>query len=456
MSTTMRDLPGPFEFSCSNRELSEGVAWAKKMALSYVRDQGDKVGPWIESALPGRDAFCMRDVSHMSAGAHVLGLERFIYNMMHKFTASIAESRDWTAFWEINKDDEPAPVDYTDDDDFWFNLPANFDVLQCCWKAYQLSNNEMYVKFPTFRWFYDRTINEFVETWDRNGDGLVEGPMGIVDIARRGIPSYEEATSGFIGAFDLLVWQHDAFLDYADMMDYLEEPEKAVSVRKSAAQLRTDYETRWWDSDSNFFFEVIMADGQATHAPIKMARRFPRGYVPTEEMVRKALSWPDACVEARSYYPEECFRYDLCDVGVKRLCELVDPTESRRGYPEVSYAVVGSTAEGLMGLAIRSELNHIRTLSRLGSSIKWAEADGVAVPEGTINIRHEGTQRTVFVNHSDRVWEWQPSFYGSHEVICVDSSPSKHAPNRWVTEGGKVVTSTLVQVKPGESVEAVI
>ena len=47
--------------------------WAKRQALAYAFDD-DPVGPWYEAALPGREAFCMRDVSHQATGAHALGL----------------------------------------------------------------------------------------------------------------------------------------------------------------------------------------------------------------------------------------------------------------------------------------------------------------------------------------------------------------------------------------------
>ena len=54
-------------------DLVAGFEWAKDVSLRYVR-QGDPVGPWYEAALPGRDAFCMRDVSHQVDGSLALGL----------------------------------------------------------------------------------------------------------------------------------------------------------------------------------------------------------------------------------------------------------------------------------------------------------------------------------------------------------------------------------------------
>jgi hypothetical protein len=119
--------------------LSEAFSWAKAQALDETFPEsahGDPVGDWYEAALPSRFAFCMRDVSHQSTGAQVLGLGAFNRNMLRKFARGIAPSRDFCSFWEIDKWDRPAPVDYKNDGDFWYNLTANFDVLDACWRHY--------------------------------------------------------------------------------------------------------------------------------------------------------------------------------------------------------------------------------------------------------------------------------------------------------------------------------
>lgn len=48
--------------------LNQVLEWAKEQALAYAFED-DPVGLWYEAALPGREAFCMRDVSHQSMGA---------------------------------------------------------------------------------------------------------------------------------------------------------------------------------------------------------------------------------------------------------------------------------------------------------------------------------------------------------------------------------------------------
>src|SRR5258708_3043401 len=60
---------GQVVFHSSDTALENAFAWAKAMALHYRAGPGDPVGPWYESALPPRDAFCIRDVSHQCIGA---------------------------------------------------------------------------------------------------------------------------------------------------------------------------------------------------------------------------------------------------------------------------------------------------------------------------------------------------------------------------------------------------
>jgi hypothetical protein len=123
----------PVVLESSDRRLAAGFDWAKRQALESVH-RGDPVGDWYEASLPGRNAFCMRDVSHQSTGAQVLGLGAVTRNMLHGFAENIAASRDWRSHWEIDRLNRPAPVDYSNDRDFWYNLPANFDIPHCCFR----------------------------------------------------------------------------------------------------------------------------------------------------------------------------------------------------------------------------------------------------------------------------------------------------------------------------------
>ena len=104
-------------FKTSDPRLAAAFEWARSQALAYAF-HGDPVGDWYEAALPGRRAFCMRDTAHQAMGAHMLGLAGSTHNMLYKFAENISESKDWCSYWEINRDNRPAPVDYLNDAHF--------------------------------------------------------------------------------------------------------------------------------------------------------------------------------------------------------------------------------------------------------------------------------------------------------------------------------------------------
>jgi hypothetical protein len=64
--------------------------WAQKTSNGYVGDDNDPVGPWYEAALPQREAFCIRDVSHQCIGAEILWQGKQNLNMFRKFVENIS------------------------------------------------------------------------------------------------------------------------------------------------------------------------------------------------------------------------------------------------------------------------------------------------------------------------------------------------------------------------------
>src|ERR1700687_57473 len=140
-------------FNSSDTSLENVCVWAKAMALHYKSGSGDAVGPWYESALPPRYAFCMRDVSHQCIGAEILGMHSENKNMFTKFAQHISASKDWCSYWEIDKYDRPSPADYRSDREFWNNLNANFDFIDASWRSYLWTGDSIYIKDSAFLYF---------------------------------------------------------------------------------------------------------------------------------------------------------------------------------------------------------------------------------------------------------------------------------------------------------------
>jgi hypothetical protein len=161
-ATSSQCQDGKISFTSDDQALVKGFDWAKQQAMAYVNRGNDPVGHWYEAALPDRSAFCMRDVAHQLVGAQMLGLADITKNLLTKFVSAIAESRDWCGYWEIDKRNRPAPVAYKSDQDFWCNLPANFDILDACLRADAWTGDTAYLKDPAFINFYEKSLKEYV------------------------------------------------------------------------------------------------------------------------------------------------------------------------------------------------------------------------------------------------------------------------------------------------------
>src|SRR5579859_4398391 len=94
LASTPSGASSPLLLKTSDAAIQQAFDWAKTQALAYVEPRGDPVGDWYEAALPGRHAFCMRDVSHQTMGAYALGLAPQNRNMLRHFAESISDSKD--------------------------------------------------------------------------------------------------------------------------------------------------------------------------------------------------------------------------------------------------------------------------------------------------------------------------------------------------------------------------
>ena len=438
---------GSVTFQSSDAALVRGFEWAKKQALAYVFP-GDPVGDWYEASLPGRQAFCMRDVSHQSTGAQVLGLAAFTRNMLRHFAASVADSRDWCSYWEIDRNGRPAAVDYKNDKDFWFNLPANFDVLNCCWRQYLWTGDSAYTTDPVFLNFYDRTVRDYVQRWDKDGDGV---PESYKEYGRRGIGSYDEDLEFhvLIGA-DLVAAQVAAYSAYAGLAELRGQGGAAAEYRAKADMLRTWFNEKWWDPDRKAFYRGIKQDRTFLMRHDEAVPYLWFDVVEPGPKTESALSAMNARnVEVRSYYPEIAYRYERCDLGRAKLLEMMDPALPRREYPEVSYAVLGAMAEGLMGIRPDARSRTVETFPRLTKETEWAVLGRLPVLENEIAVRHTRRTETTFMNQSGLAVTWRAAFPGDHATLLVDGRPerAKSADRR----DGTSASYVILAVSPGQS-----
>ena len=303
------------DLKSSDTQLVQSFNWAKQQAMAYVND-GDPVGPWYEAALPGRRAFCMRDVSHQVAGAQALGLSQYTHNMLHRFAENISASKDWCSYWEINYLNHPAPIDYKNDAEFWYNLPANFDVLDACYRMYLWTGDRTYVEDPIFLNFYDHTVTDFVSRWDLGANGIMSrrNPPQTTPFFR-GDPSYEESRRDVILGVDLLATQYAGYRSYAAIQSIRGDEAAAQMYLRRAAELRELVNTKWWNPNGGYFFAYLDKDHQFQgRAGADLLYRDAvddglKAQSALDTLLKAMQSEPSSAVEPESHYAEILYRY---------------------------------------------------------------------------------------------------------------------------------------------------
>ena len=447
-------MKSELELRSSDTQLVDTFNWARSQAMAYAFDDHDPVGEWYEAVEPGREGFCIRDTCHQALGAHLLGLARFNVNMLRKFAENVSDAKDWCSYWEIDRYGRPAPVDYKNDAEFWYNLPANFDLVDCCYRMYVWSGDRTYIEDPVFLNLYDRTVNDYVERWGLGIDHIMQRPRllnarGILDPAKkfpkaRGIPGYNESDHTYIVGLDVLETQRAAYLAYAHLQQARMNAELADRFLKKAAAVEELLKAKWWNAGQNCYYARLNREHQ------------PEGCGLSGENAGASLTWrPDVIAS-----PAEFAAPRDVDAAFARL---VDLSHARLEYPEVSFARVGDLVNRAMGVTLEysspllAEVEGnwvevtVRTLSGLGKGVAWAEVDNLPIRYCVVMVRHDGPTKTQFVNRSGPALIWRAMFAGKHDTLLVNGIPVK-AISETLGEG-RTVSSARVTVGAGGAVE---
>lgn len=451
---------GGISFDSSDPALVKTFDWAKRTALSYVHNGSDPVGLWYEAALPGRNAFCMRDASHQSIPAAMLGLSGHNLNMMCKFAENISEPKDYCTHWEIDKDNRPCPADYVDDANFWYNLNANFDVMFACWRLYEWTGDERYLNHPSLAAFYRLSADEYVERWQLEPDLVMTrtqrmnnkpGTEGRYQEVR-GLPSYVENYPGLTASSDLIAALYGGFNAYGRMMGVKGDMEKAALYKEKAEAYRSLLESMWWNPSINayhtFWTGATFADGEGlTYMLWFDAVQDPARIRGTVAKMKERKNWN---AENISHFPLLGYRYGEPGIAYSILSGASQM--HRKEYPEVSYGMIEGIVGGLMGIQPSASAGKVTTLPQLPADSEWAEAKDVPMLKGCVSIRHEGNAKTCFTNNTPEELMWEAAFQGKG-VIEVDGKPGQAYIR--TDRLGNMVSYIEVRVAPGETVQAV-
>lgn len=416
-------------FTSSDKKLEKAYNWAKKMALSYAHDGNDPVGLWYEAALPQREAFCMRDVSHQAIGAHFLGLSAHNKNMFLRFAENISEEKDWCTYWEINCYNKPAPADYTNDKEFWYNLNANFDVLQACLKMYEWTGDTDYLQDPRLVNFYDKSLHQYIERWALEPEHIMSRPVYMNSPENfnpnnnfhtcRGLPSYVENFRGLTMGVDLLATLYAGFEAYATMALLNEDMSKSLEASVKAKAYQTILEEQWWCAENSYYQTFWTEEGKFYRGE---GVPFILWFNATENLDRMRATVTDIMqrewnVENMSAFPALFYRLGYLEEAYHFLVKL--PQMNRSEYPEVSFGVVEGVISGVMGIVGSAITNSVTTCSRLPEEVQEAEVKNVPLFDGYLTVKHQGRGTTTIENHSPNELVWEAAFLGKYEKIVI-------------------------------------
>lgn len=452
------------EFKSSDTALQTAFYRAKEMAMFYRGNPTDPVGPWYEAALPSRNAFCVRDVSHQCIAAEILGMKEENINILTKFVSNISEAKDWCTYWEMNKLGKPAPEDYRNDKEFWYNLNANFELIYTCWRMYLWTGDRTYISNREFKRFSDISVKEYMDRWMLQVDSLLKRPAHLNTPVPynpqdyfhscRGLPSYNEALGNMRMGADLVAAIYRGLKTYADIATLLGQLKTASEYQQKAEAYRKHLEAVWWDEDARLYNTYLTDAGIFGKAEGETYLLWYNALTDSSR-IRSSISHLISAkwnVENLSYLPYQLYRYGYADSAYRYVLYLTDPATKRREYPEVSFGVIEGVVQGMMGVEPDARENRLTTIYN-NHSVHFSELSNLPVLSSRIQLRH-WDKGTTLTNHGKKAINWRVAFYGNIPFITVAGKKVKAVQEADIM--GRSISYVEVQVLPEKKITATI
>jgi hypothetical protein len=452
------------EFKSTDTALQTAFYRAKEMALFYKGDKNDPVGPWYEAALPSRNAFCIRDVSHQVIAAEVLGLGAANKNMLTLFVSNISESKDWCTYWEMNKFGKPAPEDYRNDTAFWYNLNANFELIYTCWRMYLWTGDKSYIANPLFTKFFDISVSKYTDRWILQIDSLLKRPaypnapmpFNFNDYFHRcrGIPSYYEAVMDMRMSSDLIAAIVRALKSYAAIAILKGDKKTAATYEQKAEVYRRHLEKVWWNNETKQYHNYFTNKNSFGKGE---GETFLLWYdvLTDSSRIKHTINYllgKEWNVENLSYLPYQLCRYGYSENAYGYILQLTDPETKRREYPEVSFGVIEGIVQGIMGVEADVRYNRIATINNSHTNHS-SELRNLNILSSPIRIKH-WAKGSTFSNGGTKAINWRATFHGQIPYVKVNGKNRKTV--QQTDRMGNKKSSIDVQVLPGKSITVVV
>lgn len=449
VQTTGQTAASPLTLTSSNNFLVASFNWAKSTALGYVqtgKTTAPNFGtttvdtmPSYSAGYPWRDAFCVRDFSHMAVGAHLLGLDTENYDMLSTFAATATAARGYFPLWEMCFDGTtPLALDYKTDTNFVREIPGVFQLVSDGDNLYRWTGDSNYVNNATLTNYYSNVMTKILQP---SADGGVLDANGVASSTAtsiwNGVISYnEQSRSPLFESGDGIGTQYQAYLAYSDLAAAAGDTTDASAYAAKAAALQSYYSTNWFNATDNTYDRGFTSTGSSYDDFGKenswfmpMERITDPGTKTTnylnyiDSQCQSTLSSPFN-IEAYSYLPEVFYPWGQNDTAWKWLKYVMG---SRTSYPEISFETIGDITTQLMGIQAYAAENKVTTDPRLPtgnvSQVAWVDLNHIKVGQNDIEVKHEGNGKTTFTNNSGpSALDWEADFDGSFPTLTVNGT----------------------------------
>ncbi len=407
-----------------------------------------------------RSAFYARDFCHQAAGAHLLGLHAENRRMLSAFAASATPEREWYPLWALNFDGSPFLLDYRDDRWFVREVPAVFELVETCERLYRWTGDTHYLLDATIRRYCEQAVTEFIRLHDtRIPNGVAEGD-GSGDIFR-GVATYSEQGEPLLEAGDGLACEFQALNSWARLCVVRGDCDGAVRFAQRAARLRNYFETDWSVHDD---VDLYVCGYDVHEQPVIRFGLERSWFMPLKGITRPSarldryLDFIERCVdapasrppnvEACTYLPELFFQYGRADTAWRWLMYTANHPD--REYPEVSFTLISTVVERMLGLAPHASQHAFATQACLPEAVEYLAVSGIPLGAHSLDIEHHGACETVArQTGTDHTLEWEARFAGAHTFLRVDGQPH---PAIQRTLYGAPVSAVIVRLTPDRPV----
>ena len=359
--------------------------------------------------------------------------------MLGRFAAAVSPDRDWAGFWEIDKAGHPSVSDYVSDNDFWYNLPANFDLLDSIVRMWRWTGDQSYVNDSSIQRFFDSTGTAYMNAWDLQPDRILQRPRIMNQrlskgkfVQERGIPSYTEGQDNFNVGTDLLAAEYRAFESLRVVANSRHDVLHGQQYSNTAKGMLHLIESRAWSEQDHHFMGFFSGGGSMGGSGDAMVLYFRATKDPSH--IRAALSYIESPeylksigIEEESYLPQTLYHYGEKDAAYGLIMDLTRADKERRDYPEVPFSVIGAIVTGMMGMEVVDGGNRERLLlhsiSRLRGVSDSAKLSGVRVRNSLVDLEHLGDRRSTLTNHSKKPIYWQATLPGRLPILILNGRP---------------------------------